>query len=250
MPSGVPPATRALRTTSRARRRLRVRDARRSTTKTPPRVPVGIAVPPSAPAAVPRLPSGSRVSHAAQRQPSASLGDRGGRRTMGARALVRSATFARAHQPRDDRRRARPTTPAPRASLPRAALDAPASRLCATRRATRRPPRPPPFPVTPRRRQDRPDVRDRRVPDVLRTAPGLRGRRPARRERPRGGRRRPERVRPVRRLGPGALGFRPRRRRPRRHLRLPRHLLGRRNPPPAFRAGRTLSPPPRPFPPS
>ena len=54
---------------------------------------------------------------------------------------------------------------------------------------------------------------------------------------------------PVRRLGPGALGSRPRRRRPRRHLRLPRHLLGRRNPP-AFRAGRTLSPPPRPFPPS
>ena len=55
---------------------------------------------------------------------------------MGARALVGSATFARAHQPRDDRRRARPTTPAPRAPLPRAAPSTP-PRVTAARHATR-----------------------------------------------------------------------------------------------------------------
>ena len=57
---------------------------------------------------------------------------------MGARALVRSTTFARAHQPRDDRRRARPTTPAPRAPAPaRRPLDAPARHGCAPRDAPR-----------------------------------------------------------------------------------------------------------------
>ena len=149
------------------------RDARRSTTKTPPRVPVGIAVPRA------RLPPfrGCRavhVSHAAQRQPSASLGTR--RATHdGARALVRSATFARASAAR------RPPTrlshhPAPRAPRSRAPpLDAPSPRVTAARHATARHATPTQtstfFPVTPRRRQDRPDVRDRRVPDALRTAP-------------------------------------------------------------------------------